>query len=91
MTDKTILDTAAQIVEGTRADDYGSPVESWENVAAVWSVILGRTVTAKEAVLCMMALKIVREASNHKLDNLIDSCGYARIAEMIEDAKGPNS
>ncbi len=34
--------------------------------------------------LCMVAVKLAREVHAEKRDNLIDICGWARVAEMCE-------
>jgi len=33
--------------------------------------------------LCMIAVKLARQAHRHKRDNLVDIAGYARTAAMI--------
>ena len=79
----TILDEAAAIVAGDRQSAYGTPGESWGRTAALWSAILGVDVTPHQAVLCMIALKLSREAHRHSRDNLVDIAGYAAIAEVV--------
>lgn len=83
---KTILEEAEEII-ASRTQGYGTPVESWEHIAELWSVLLGKTITAAEALSCMMALKLLREQHAHKRDNLVDLCGYAHIKQMLEDGK----
>lgn len=85
MDKKTVLEEASGVVDGSRQEEYGSPVPCWKAIAKMWSVILGHEVTAAQAILCMAGMKIMREVHNHKQDNLVDLCGYARIAEMIAD------
>lgn len=80
---KTILEKAQEVVSGERREDYGDMKTSFNNIAAGWSVIAKTEITAHQVGLMMIWLKTVREANNHKLDNLIDCAGYARCIEVI--------
>lgn len=72
------------LVDGPRQVAYGPPVEHWQRVAQVWSVILDHVVTPAQAALCMAGLKLVREAYTHGDDNLDDLEGYVEIVRRIE-------
>lgn len=80
----TILEEAANIVNGARRKDYGPPNEEFPKIAAMWSQILGITVTAEQVCMCMIATKLMRlsQTPSHR-DSLIDICGYARILEEL--------
>ena len=80
----SIMEEAELLVNGERRSDYGPARQSFDNIAAMWSVILGQPVTAKEVALCMVALKLVRELGRAKRDNLVDACGYLRLIEIME-------
>lgn len=87
--DASILDTAKMLTSGTRQQDYGHPSEDFERAAQMWTAILssklgpdGR-VTDEDIPLCMIALKLARQAHRHKRDNLVDIAGYARTAAML--------
>lgn len=85
----SILDTAKVLTSGTRQQDYGHPREDFERAAQMWTAILssklvtGATVTDGDIPLCMIALKLARQAHRHKRDNLVDIAGYARTAAML--------
>jgi hypothetical protein len=81
----TILEEAAKIVD-SRPDTYGPPAESFQRLAKVWSAILEVEVSTSNAVLCLVAMKMLRLtiSPNHR-DSQIDICGYARILEMISE------
>lgn len=81
----SILDEAASLVAGDRNADYGDCVADYTDVAVLWSVILGHEVSARQAALCMCAVKLRREAHRHKRDNLVDLCGYAEIAQRCAE------
>jgi hypothetical protein len=78
---QTILDEAAQLVNGDRQRDYGHPKDNLARIASLWSGILDRPVTAKEVGLCMVALKLAREVATPKRDNIVDAAGYLRMLE----------
>lgn len=82
--EKSILQKAEEIVSGDRAEDYGDMRISFENIAKMWSVIVGKEVTARQVGLMMIALKLCRENNKHKEDNLIDGCGYFYILSKIK-------
>lgn len=87
MTDKFeqfALDVA-KIVQD-RTVHYGYPSTHWTKVAKLWSTILDHTISPEQAVLCMVGLKIMREAYVHKLDNISDILGYGLVLfDITED------
>ena len=68
--------------------DYGHPFVNFSRQAAMWSAILGITVTPEQVGLCMIAVKISRHVHTPNQDNLVDIAGYARAVEMIHEYKG---
>ena len=81
-----VLEAARKCVCGDREKSYGSPERSFECIAGMWSVYLGRPVSSYD-VACMMALlKIVRAKQNpHHDDSWTDLAGYAACgAECAE-------
>ncbi|NIS83206.1 MAG: hypothetical protein GTO14_24065 [Anaerolineales bacterium] len=73
-----------QLVDGERWSDYGDPRLAWDRIARLWSVVLGTHVTARQAVLCMIGMKVVRESISGKADNLDDIEGYTDILRRLE-------
>lgn len=86
MTRKEILETAAKCVVGDREEDYGSPEQNFDRIAALWSIYLGiADITAKDVAAMLALLKIARIASGHaKRDNWVDLAGYAACGGEIE-------
>jgi hypothetical protein len=86
---ETVLDTALRITDGSRQADYGHPRDDFARTAAMWTGILadrlrdGAAITASDIPLCMIAVKLARQAHRHKRDNLVDIAGYARTASMV--------
>ncbi|MFA5525937.1 MAG: DUF4406 domain-containing protein [Acholeplasmataceae bacterium] len=79
----SILTEAQNLVHGPRQHDYGHPIHDWTRTAAMWSALLDTTVTAEQAVMCMIAVKLSREVNRPKRDNRVDAAGYAEVLDMI--------
>lgn len=76
-----VLEEATSLIEGKRQQEYGTPFDNYSRVAALWSLLIGKTITAQQAALMMAALKMDRAFSNpeHR-DSYVDLCGYTAIA-----------
>lgn len=82
----TVLEEAAEVINGKRRETHGDPREQFTDLAKMWSCLLGVTVTAEQVVLCMIALKLQRlSVAPHFRDSQIDVCGYARLLEMLSE------
>jgi hypothetical protein len=79
----SILEEAHAIIIGPRREAYGSVEESFERVATMWSVLLGKTVTREQVALCMVALKLCREMQKPGRDNRVDICGYTALLDHL--------
>jgi len=78
-----ILEEANGLINGDRQEDYGDAATDFARTAAMWSAILGTTVTPQQIPLCMIALKISRQCHRHKRDNLVDIAGYVALLEDL--------
>ncbi len=78
-----LLEEALAIIDGDRQDSYGSPKESFERIAAIWSVILKREITTKEVALCMIGFKLARAAHKNDYDSILDIAGYCEVWSRI--------
>ncbi len=85
MISEDMLRTAATLVGGQRAKDYGDKTENHQRIADLWNYWL-RTVhiTAYDVAIMMLLLKVARlmHTPGHS-DSHIDIAGYASIAEEI--------
>lgn len=79
---------AESLINGDRREAYGEVKESFARVAGIWSAILNQPVTPQQVALCMVALKLCREAHAHSFDNLVDICGYAGLLEKLTEGDG---
>jgi hypothetical protein len=83
-TPKTAYQIAGEITKGERKSDYGDAFDNHSRIAQIWSGILNRTVTPLQVNLCMIGLKLARQANRPKQDNFTDVIGYAKIADEDE-------
>jgi hypothetical protein len=81
------LRKAADLINGDRQQDYGTPQENFTRIAAIWSIILGHMVRPDEVALCMAGLKLARLAKGPHEDSYIDGCGYMAIAAELSRCK----
>jgi hypothetical protein len=58
-------------------------LDNFERIAAIWSVVLGIKVTPEQVGLCMVGVKLAREAHMPKRDNLVDGAGYFGTVQMV--------
>jgi hypothetical protein len=80
-----ILQEAEKLVSGDRNDYYGNPSVKYGLIAKLWSLILHTKITPEQVILCMIAIKLIRESIKHKRDNLVDLAGYAKLLAMVLD------
>jgi len=74
---------AEHLTAEDRCNQYGHPAINMAEIASMWSIILRTTVTAEQVALCNIATKLCRQIHQSKRDNLIDICGYAKVADTV--------
>lgn len=84
MRKKSVLEEAAEVVNGKRKEDYGEPVECLTRIGEMWGLVMGleEPIQAEVVAMMMVGLKLVREANRHGRDNLVDMAGYVEIADV---------
>lgn len=86
--DETTLEEALRIAGGgDRQRQYGHPVYNFARTAQIMSAILGVDVTAEQAALCMIGVKLARESFKQHRDNLVDIAGYTLVYEQILEGR----
>ena len=67
-----------------RGESYGDVRQNHQRIADLWSVVLGRTVTPEQVVLCMTCLKVARliETPDHE-DSWVDIAGYGACGAEV--------
>lgn len=82
------LEKAKEIVCKGREQEYGSPEDSFESIAKLWTAYLDYPISAKDVAMLMILLKTARaKTGRYKDDNFIDIIGYAACACEIESHK----
>lgn len=79
MTTRTdILETANQIVNAERQDNYGSPEQNFGRIAAFWTAYKGVKFSMEDVAAMMGLVKIARIATTpDHIDSWVDLAGYA--------------
>lgn len=83
--DPQIEEEARSIITNARREDYGDADESFARIANVWTGIIGKKVSPREVAMCMVGLKLVREANKPKRDNRVDAIGYVLLLDDMEE------
>ena len=84
-TRRKVLEEAVKCVCKDREGQYGSPENSFNEIAKLWTVWLGIRVTPRDVAVMMTMLKIARIKTGHfKEDSYIDACGYLACAAEIQ-------
>lgn len=79
-----ILQTAEKMVCGHREQDYGSPENSFQAIADLWSAYLEEEVTALDVAMMMALLKVARiKTGTATEDSFVDLAGYAACGGEI--------
>ena len=84
MISQEILKEANKLIGGNRNDDYGDKLTNHQNIAALWSIFLRKTITPHDVAMCMALVKVARLIHAHKKDSYLDLAAYAAIAGEIE-------
>ena len=85
MDSRDYLERAVKIIMGPRQRDYGDKKENHENIARLWSAYLDRDISAHDAAICMLLVKVARIKHRPTEDCYLDMAGYAAIAGEIND------
>jgi len=84
---KDTLETALDIIQGDRHNEYGPAQDHFKEAAIVWSLILKKEVTSAQVILCLAALKLVRlSTKNNHQDSWVDLAGYAALGNEVSSA-----
>lgn len=82
---KNVLEEAMDITSGARREAYGHPRDNFKKIADLWSGYLGYNISSEDVAMLMVLLKVARHHHLPKHDNLVDICGYARTAELLNE------
>ena len=94
MKSSEMLEHAAKLVSGQRAQDYGDKTENHKRIATLWNIWLNESrmnddglpskITAYDVAMMMLLVKVARlmHSPGHQ-DSHVDIAGYASILEEI--------
>ena len=91
MTRDELLEEAKTLINGPRAEKYGSALINHERIATIWNVLLQRKllskITPEEVTMMMIGLKLARLSQDvDQNDTWVDIIGYAALGGEIKDA-----
>ena len=82
-TRQRVLSEAERCVCGEREQDYGTPEDSFQKIAALWTAymsnnsIVDTVFSASDVAVMLALLKIARISENPQhMDSWVDGCGY---------------
>jgi hypothetical protein len=83
-----IVNEAYNLITGDRQNDYDHPLDDYSRTAEIFGAITGHHLSAEEAVLFMVCVKLSRlwnelEAGLDVPDNTRDAIGYLGCLNMI--------
>lgn len=85
----TVLRSAADIIEGDRAEQHGDKAVSFGRIALMWQAHLDvrredGPLTGEDVALMMVLMKLVRSQSGEwNEDDFVDLCGYGACAAEL--------
>lgn len=86
---QTILEEAAELVDGDRQTAYGHPYDDASRFIGAFNSLfadhLSRPLELKHWALIQILIKLSREINMSKRDNMVDTAGYARTVEKITE------
>jgi hypothetical protein len=87
----SVLLEAQGLVHGGRNDDYGHPLDDWSRTAGMVSAMLAHKLreplTAEDALMFMVCVKLSREVNRPKRDNRTDGAGYFECLDWVVDER----
>lgn len=82
----SILTEAEELINGERAKAYGPVEMNWGRTVELFNAMTGISLSVKDALLFMVAVKLAREFHDHRRDNITDAAGYLGLyAKAVKD------
>ena len=82
---KFVKDLEATVC-GSREQAHGNPVGTFDRIAKLWSVYLGKEINSSDVAQMMMLFKIARLQGNPShADSWLDIAGYAACGAEINE------
>lgn len=91
-TRRDILRKAEECVCGHREQDYGTPEDSFQCIARLWSAYYGKQFTPVDVAMMMALLKVARiRTGSATADSFVDLAGYAACGGEIASRAGKSN
>lgn len=89
---ESVLEEAQRLTHGPRQDAYGHPLDDYTRTAGLINAMLSHKLkeplTAHDAALIQVCVKLSREIHRPKRDNAVDGAGYFWVAHAcLEEAE----
>jgi hypothetical protein len=85
-----ILNTAAELISGPRAEAHGDYRKLHQRVSQFWSAYLQKEVTPEQVALCLALVKVARdEVGNYNIDDGIDAVAYVSLWAALSNGSRP--
>ena len=86
---KDLFDQCQCILEDRKAD-YGDATQMFSDLTSLWNFynkFQGNSTTykAEDIAMFMVLFKLIREAQNHKLDNILDAINYLVLYQQMKE------
>lgn len=83
---RTVLEDAADAIDGPRAEAYGDPYDTAVRFARIASAVTGLDIKPRHMAELMLCVKLARIKTTTKFhrDTWVDIAGYARVGEIID-------
>ena len=83
---REILERAADLVDGDRDAEYGTPQENLGRIAEFWTTYFGFPVRADQVAVAMVLVKVARmvQTPDHP-DSPVDGAGYFGLAGELAE------
>lgn len=81
----SVLTDAYDLINGQRAEDYGDATALFKQLAALFTVYTGKTITPADAAVFMVFLKLInfRNSGYRHKDSLLGAAGYIGLLEQL--------
>lgn len=83
---ESILQQADKIINGERHKKYGDVIQTFKEIAEIWSIQLNTQVKPIDVAACMISMKLIRaKHSPNYQDNWLDIAGYSGLADKLRN------
>ena len=83
---KSLLEEAHDTVHSKRNKEYGSYIDNITTTCDLFRILRHKELSTEDGTYFLICLKLAREATRHKRDNLRDWSGYTELLdELLEE------